>query len=115
MSYEFSVLGFFNWDTDFTDLQRSIFNPENLRSSASCLSYLFVLFVFFVVPSFRFSVLGLFMVKLFVQVFDKSSDFRACQSGLFIKFIKFYLVAIALIQRDVQLALHFASGALGIL
>jgi len=55
------------------------------------------------------------MVKLFVQVFDKSSDFRACQSGLFIKFIKFYLVAIALIQRDVQLALHFASGALGIL
>jgi hypothetical protein len=45
---------------DFTDLQRSIFNPENLRSSASCLSYLFVLFVFFVVPSFRFSVLGFF-------------------------------------------------------
>ena len=63
----------------------------------------------------RFSVLGLFMVKLFVQVFDKSSDFRACQSGLFIKFIKFYLVAIALIQRDVQLALHFASGSLGLL
>jgi len=59
-SYEFSVLGFFNWDMDFTDLQRSIFNPENLRSSASCLSYLFVLFVFFLVPSFRFSVLGFF-------------------------------------------------------